>query len=49
MSAWLILIEGSRTGFILPLIFMSALKIATLLVLIALALGLRYRRVDSAS
>jgi tRNA(Phe) wybutosine-synthesizing methylase Tyw3 len=37
------------TGFILPLISMSAVQIATLLVLIALTTGLRYSRVDAAS
>jgi hypothetical protein len=41
--------EQKKVCFILPLISMSAIKIATLLVLIALAMGLRYRRVDAAS
>jgi hypothetical protein len=35
--------------FILLLIFMSFIKIATLLVLIALVMGLKYSRVDAAS
>jgi hypothetical protein len=35
--------------FILLLIFMSIIKIATLLVLIALAMGLKYSWIDAAS
>jgi hypothetical protein len=41
--------DPQKVCLILPLISMSAIKIATLLVLIALAMGLRYRRVDAAS
>lgn len=49
MSVWLILIKGLELEFILPLNFMSITKIVALLVLIALSMGLKYRKMDAAS